>query len=93
MGSLGFWGRAQQNPDWIAVIEADGTVSPVQHGFDRAQALGNLLEAPLPALASRWRTSGGPARLRARCAAALAKALAEPQELPAFNWHEALAAA
>ena len=25
MGSLGFWGRAQQSPDWIAVIEADGT--------------------------------------------------------------------
>ena len=25
MGSLGFWGRAQESPDWIAVIEADGT--------------------------------------------------------------------
>jgi len=25
VGSLGFWGRAQQSPDWIAVIEADGT--------------------------------------------------------------------
>ena len=25
MGSLGFWGRAQQSPDWTAVIEADGT--------------------------------------------------------------------
>ena len=23
--ALGFWGRAQQNPDWIAAIEADGT--------------------------------------------------------------------
>jgi hypothetical protein len=75
------------------VIEADETVSPVQHGFDRALALGNLLEAPLPVLASRWRTRGGPARLRARCAAAVAKAVAEPHDLPAFNWHEALAAA
>jgi hypothetical protein len=37
------------------VIEADGTVSPVQHGFDRTHALGNLIEAPLPVLASRWR--------------------------------------
>jgi hypothetical protein len=42
---------------------------------------------------SRGRSSGGPARLRARCAAALAKALADSLELPAFNWHEALAAA
>jgi MoaA/NifB/PqqE/SkfB family radical SAM enzyme len=75
------------------VIEVDGTVSPVQHGFDRAHALGNLLEAPLPVLASRWRALGGPARLRARCAAAVAKAVAEPHDLPVFNWHEALAAA
>ena len=25
MASLGFWGRAQQSPDWIAAIEPDGT--------------------------------------------------------------------
>jgi long-chain acyl-CoA synthetase len=25
VGSLGFWARAQQDPDWIAVVEADGT--------------------------------------------------------------------
>ncbi len=25
MGSLGFWARAQESPDWIAVVEADGT--------------------------------------------------------------------
>ena len=75
------------------VIEADGTVSPVQHGFDRAHVLGNLRDAPLPVLASRWRAGGGPAQLRARCAAALAQAVAEPHDLPAFNWHEALAAA
>jgi len=75
------------------VIEADGTVSPIQHGFDRTHALGNLNRAPLPALAASWRARGGPARLHARCAAAVAKAVAEPHDLPAFNWHEALAAA
>ncbi len=75
------------------VIEADGTVSPIQHGFDRSYALGNLAEAPLPVLAARWRSRGGPDQLRARCAAAVAKAVAEPHDLPAFNWHEALAAA
>jgi Fe-coproporphyrin III synthase len=75
------------------VIETNGTVSPMQHGFDRAHVLGNLHEAPLPVLAERWRARGGPARLRARCAAAVAKAVAEPHDLPAFNWYEALAAA
>jgi long-chain acyl-CoA synthetase len=25
MGALGFWARAQQTPDWIAVVEPDGT--------------------------------------------------------------------
>ena len=25
MESLGFWRRAQENPDWVAVVEADGT--------------------------------------------------------------------
>jgi Fe-coproporphyrin III synthase len=74
-------------------IETDGTVAPVQHGFDRAHVLGNLHQAPLPVLAARWRAGGGPARLRARCAAAVAKAVAEPHDLPAFNWYEALAAA
>jgi hypothetical protein len=75
------------------VIEADGTVSPVQHGFDRAYTLGNLLEAPLPVLASRWRAEGGPARLRTRCEAALANVLAQQDDLPIFNWHDVLTAA
>jgi MoaA/NifB/PqqE/SkfB family radical SAM enzyme len=37
------------------VVETDGTVVPLQHGFSRAYALGNLHDAPLPELAREWR--------------------------------------
>jgi MoaA/NifB/PqqE/SkfB family radical SAM enzyme len=37
------------------VIEADGTVVPLQYGFARRFALGALTEAPLRALAPRWK--------------------------------------
>ena len=28
MASLGFWRRAEQDPDWIAAIDVDGTPHP-----------------------------------------------------------------
>jgi MoaA/NifB/PqqE/SkfB family radical SAM enzyme len=37
------------------VVETDGTVVPLQHGFSRRYALGNLHEARLPELAHAWR--------------------------------------
>jgi len=43
------------------VIEADGLVAPVEHGFARALALGNLREAPLRELAPRWLAERYPA--------------------------------
>ena len=36
------------------IIEADGIVVPVQHGFARKYALGNLKESSLTELAQRW---------------------------------------
>ncbi|MBP0466163.1 radical SAM protein [Roseomonas sp. PWR1] len=75
-------------PDLI--VEADGTVVPVQHGFPRAHALGNLATAPLPELGARWRAAGGPARLRAHVRRALDAATADPDAMPAFDWYRAL---
>jgi MoaA/NifB/PqqE/SkfB family radical SAM enzyme len=72
------------------VVEADGTVVPLQHGFPRRHALGNLHEAPLRVLASRWRRDGGYARFRAECEANLARVTADRGALPAFNWFEAV---
>ncbi len=43
------------------VIEADGTVSPVQHGFSRDYTMGNLKHAPLSTLVAEWRQRSLPA--------------------------------
>ncbi len=78
-------------PDLI--VEADGAVVPVQHGFPRAHALGNLHAAPLADLGVRWRAAGGPSRLRAHIRRALDAATADPEAMPAFDWYRALLAA
>jgi MoaA/NifB/PqqE/SkfB family radical SAM enzyme len=41
------------------VIEEDGLVVPLQHGFPRAHALGRLTDARLGHLAARWRRDRG----------------------------------
>lgn len=38
------------------IIEADGTVVPMQYGFPRAYALGNLKQARLESLMAAWRS-------------------------------------
>ena len=48
------------------IVEADGTVAPVQYGFDRRYVLGNLADARLSELATRWRRERLPA-FRALC--------------------------
>ena len=39
MGQFGFWRRAEENPDWIAVIEADGTQHRAGDLLDRVNQL------------------------------------------------------
>ncbi len=39
MASLGFWGRAEQDPDWIAVIDVDGTPHPAGDLLSRVNQL------------------------------------------------------
>lgn len=74
------------------VVEPDGAVVPLQHGFPRRHALGNLREAPLRALAADWRRNGGYIRFRADCEAALRHVTADRDALPAFNWFETVSA-
>ena len=71
------------------VVEADGTVVPMQYGFPRTYSLGSLEEARLRFLAVRWRVQ----RQRAftdLCRRTLEE-LAVPAELPFVNWYEEVA--
>ncbi len=40
------------------VIETDGTLVPLEYGFPRSYALGNLHESSFGALAAHWKTTG-----------------------------------
>jgi MoaA/NifB/PqqE/SkfB family radical SAM enzyme len=71
------------------VIEASGAVVPLEFGFARAFALGNLREAPLSELAARWRSERLPAFARV-CRTAFDDITA-PAELPFANWYEVVA--
>ncbi len=68
------------------VIEPDGMVVPLQHGFSRAFALGNLHEAPLHTLALTWRQAQYQA-FQALCWRVFQKVTA-PAALPFINWYE-----
>jgi MoaA/NifB/PqqE/SkfB family radical SAM enzyme len=70
------------------VIEPDGAAVPIEYGFARQFALGNLHDATLAELMKRWRTD----RLqdfRALCRRVY-QATTKPAELPYFNWYETL---
>jgi MoaA/NifB/PqqE/SkfB family radical SAM enzyme len=71
------------------VIEADGTVVPLEYGFARAFALGNLHDAGLRELAQRWRGERH-AEFRAVCRNVYDR-LTGDSELPFSNWYELVA--
>jgi MoaA/NifB/PqqE/SkfB family radical SAM enzyme len=68
------------------VVESDGTVVPLQYGFPRTFALGNLNETPLSEMARSWFGQRQSALEflyeRAR------QMLCQPAELPFVNWYE-----
>jgi long-chain acyl-CoA synthetase len=84
MASLGFWGRAQQSPDWIAAIEADGA----EHRAGDLLARVNQITHGLRALGLR--PGDGIASVLPNGAAALEVYLAALQAgwyLTPVNWH------
>jgi MoaA/NifB/PqqE/SkfB family radical SAM enzyme len=72
------------------VVESDGTVVPLQYGFPRAYALGNLNDTSLMDMAQQWFST---ARLpwEGLCDRTTSL-LCEPAELPFINWYESLVA-
>jgi MoaA/NifB/PqqE/SkfB family radical SAM enzyme len=70
------------------VVESDGMVVPVQYGFAREYALGNLHEATLSEMIGQWRVEVLP-RFRVLCRRVYEETTA-PRDLPFFNWYEKL---
>ncbi|HSG39563.1 MAG TPA: radical SAM protein [Thermoanaerobaculia bacterium] len=68
------------------VIEADGTVVPLEYGLARAYALGNLHRAPLGELAAAWRQTTYPG-FRRLCRAAY-EDLEADEGASLANWYE-----
>jgi hypothetical protein len=67
------------------ILEADGTLVPLGHGFPRAFALGNLRTSPFPELIQNWRdTREG--EFRSVCREVWQEARA-PAEWPFINWY------
>ncbi len=67
------------------IVEADGSVVPVEYSFGRHFALGNLRDARLPVLATRWRHERL-AHFRALCLGVQRSAVAA--DAPAvINWY------
>jgi len=84
VGAGGFWERARQNPDWIAVVEADGT----EHRAGDLLARANQITHGLRALGLR--PGDGFASVLPNGAAALEVYLAALQAgwyLTPVNWH------
>ena len=79
--------------DWLdlLVLESDGTMVPLQYGFPRDFALGNIRTARLPGLAERWVEARGE-DFRALCREVHAEML-DPDALPFHNWFECIAKA
>jgi MoaA/NifB/PqqE/SkfB family radical SAM enzyme len=83
-------GKSVKLADMVSpvVIEPDGAVVPIQYGFDRAYALGNLNDASLREMATTWRHDSY-ARFRNLCQRAY-EDLTKPAELPFTNWYETI---
>jgi MoaA/NifB/PqqE/SkfB family radical SAM enzyme len=70
------------------VIEPDGTVVPIEFGFPRHFALGNLHVAPLRELGARWRAQRSDA-FRAVCRDVFAE-ITDPAAPVLSNWYDAI---
>jgi MoaA/NifB/PqqE/SkfB family radical SAM enzyme len=71
------------------VVEADGTIVPITHGFSRRYAIGNLHDARLASSWPTWERARLP-RLRALCRSVFDEISSNDARL--VNWHDLIAA-
>jgi len=67
------------------ILEADGTLVPLSHGFPRAFALGNVCAAPFGELVRDWRATRE-LEFRRLCRAVW-EDMCQPAEWPFVNWY------
>jgi Fe-coproporphyrin III synthase len=70
------------------VVEADGTVVPLQYGLDRMLSLGNVRDSRLSCLASDWIRDGGHRRFLEVCQRAYVDIASDTEGPPLVNWYE-----
>ena len=77
--------------EWLdlLVLEADGSLVPLQYGFPRPYALGNAQTGRLRDHARRWIRTTAP-RFRSLCRRVHAQLL-DPDALPFHNWFQSMA--
>jgi MoaA/NifB/PqqE/SkfB family radical SAM enzyme len=71
------------------VIEADGTVVPLQYGFGRRYALGNIVDEPLVPMLARWQREGR-ADFLELCRRVYREQVSVESPSPFFNWYGAM---
>lgn len=72
------------------VVEPDGAVVPIEYGFPRRFALGNVYQESLEVMARRWKTDRYRLFLQ-HCKAVYAEVLQRSEEGRFFNWYEEVA--
>jgi MoaA/NifB/PqqE/SkfB family radical SAM enzyme len=84
--------KASRLADFVSplVVESDGTVVPLQYGFPRTYALGNLNDASMIEMSDVW-FAEALSNWQALCARAT-DSLCQPAELPFVNWYESMVA-
>ena len=90
-------GSCNRNPEEVPlaellsplVIEQDGAAVPMQYGFSRRYQVGNLYDASFGEAAARWKkeVSGDFQNL---CLRVFDAEMAKEDDLPIFNWYEAI---
>lgn len=74
------------------VIEQDGAVVPLQFGFGRRYQVGNLYETSFSEMAQRWKKEVA-GDFQDLCLRVYEEQMGDEEDLPIFNWYEAISQA
>ncbi len=90
-GSCGIPATERPLADMLSplVVEQDGAVVPLQFGFGRRYQVGNLHQSSFTEMAGRWKRDVSE-DFQALCLRVYESEMGGEEELPIFNWYEAI---